>query len=141
MNISVNPYLMVVVFVAFILLLWAMNAWVYKPLLAFMDNREAEIKSSSSKVDSDNKQSESIQKQIEELLKNASEQRKAILAQANKQATEAYDAVIAQKESELEQEFAVFSNQLENEKQALKEQLKGHLPTFETELNKRMVVG
>ncbi len=131
---------MALVFVVFVLLLWAMNAWVYKPLLAFMDNREAEINDSLSKIESDNKQSTQIQSQIEDLLKDANEQRRAIIAQATKQAIEAYDAIIAQKESELEQEFEDFSSQLKSEKQVLKEQLKGKLEVFETELNKRMVV-
>ncbi|AFI04943.1 F0F1 ATP synthase subunit B' [Helicobacter cetorum] len=140
MNITINPYLMALVFVVFVLLLWAMNAWVYKPLLAFMDNREAEINDSLSKIESDNKQSTQIQSQIEDLLKDANEQRRAIIAQATKQAIEAYDAIIAQKESELEQEFEDFSSQLKSEKQVLKEQLKGKLEVFETELNKRMVV-
>ncbi len=35
MNISVNPYLMAVVFVVFVLLLWAMNVWVYSTFVGF----------------------------------------------------------------------------------------------------------
>ncbi len=131
---------MALVFVVFVLLLLTMNAWVYKPLLAFMDNREAEINDSLSKIESDNKQSTQIQSQIEDLLKDANEQRRAIIAQATKQAIEAYDVIMAQKESELEQEFEDFSSQLKSEQQVLKEQLKGKLEVFETELNKRMVV-
>ncbi|ADO02693.1 F0F1 ATP synthase subunit B' [Helicobacter pylori SJM180] len=141
MNISVNPYLMAVVFVVFVLLLWAMNVWVYRPLLAFMDNRQAEIKDSLAKIKTDNTQSVEIGYQIETLLKEAAEKRREMLAEAIQKATESYDAVIKQKENELNQEFEAFIKQLQNEKQILKEQLQARMPVFEDELNKRVAMG
>ncbi|WP_208388866.1 FoF1 ATP synthase subunit B' [Helicobacter pylori] len=141
MNISVNPYLMAVVFVVFVLLLWAMNVWVYRPLLAFMDNRQAEIKDSLAKIKTDNAQSVEIGHQIDALLKEAAERRREIIAEAIQKATESYDAVIKQKENELNQEFEAFIKQLQNEKQVLKEQLQAQMPVFEDELNKRVAMG
>ncbi|WP_459111014.1 FoF1 ATP synthase subunit B' [Helicobacter pylori] len=141
MNISVNPYLMVVVFVVFVLLLWAMNVWVYRPLLAFMDNRQAEIKDSLAKIKTDNTQSVEIRHQIDALLKEAAEKRREMIAEAIQKAVESYDAVIKQKENELNQEFEAFAKQLQNEKQVLKEQLQVQMPVFEDELNKRMAMG
>ncbi|MFP6037195.1 FoF1 ATP synthase subunit B' [Helicobacter pylori] len=141
MNISVNPYLMAVVFVVFVLLLWAMNVWVYRPLLAFMDNRQAEIKDSLAKIKTDNAQSVEIGHQIDALLKEAAERRREMIAEAIQKATESYDAVIKQKENELNQEFEAFAKQLQNEKQILKEQLQAQIPVFEDELNKRVAMG
>ncbi len=132
---------MVVVFVVFVLLLWAMNVWVYRPLLAFMDNRQAEIKDSLAKIKTDNAQSVEIGHQIEALLKEAAEKRREIIAEAIQKATESYDAVIKQKENELNQEFEAFAKQLQNEKQVLKEQLQAQMPVFEDELNKRVAMG
>lgn len=132
---------MAVVFVVFVLLLWAMNVWVYRPLLAFMDNRQAEIKDSLAKVKTDNAQSVEIRHQIETLLKEAAEKRREMIAEAIQKATESYDAVIKQKENELNQEFEAFAKQLQNEKQALKEQLQAQIPVFEDELNKRVAMG
>lgn len=140
MNISVNPYLMAVVFVVFVLLLWAMNIWVYRPLLAFMDNRQAEIKDSLAKIKTDNTQSVEIRHQIDALLKEAAEKRREMIAEAIQKATESYDAVIKQKENELNQEFEAFAKQLQNEKQILKEQLQVQMPVFEDELNKRVAM-
>ncbi|MDU9791706.1 FoF1 ATP synthase subunit B' [Helicobacter pylori] len=141
MNISINPYLMAVVFVVFVLLLWAMNVWVYRPLLAFMDNRQAEIKDSLAKIKTDNAQSVEIGYQIETLLKEAAEKRREMIAEAIQKAAESYDAVIKQKENELNQEFEAFAKQLQNEKQVLKEQLQAQMPVFEDELNKRVAMG
>ncbi len=141
MNISVNPYLMAVVFMVFVLLLWAMNVWVYRPLLAFMDNRQAEIKDSLAKIKTDNTQSVEIRHQIDALLKEAAEKRREMIAEAIQKATESYDAVIKQKENELNQEFEAFAKQLQNEKQILKEQLQVQIPVFEDELNKRVAMG
>ncbi len=132
---------MAVVFVVFVLLLWAMNVWVYRPLLAFMDNRQAEIKDSLAKIKTDNAQSVEIRHQIETLLKEAAEKRREMIAEAIQKATEFYDAVIKQKENELNQEFEAFAKQLQNEKQALKEQLQAQMPVFEDELNKRVAMG
>ncbi|MGL2462143.1 FoF1 ATP synthase subunit B' [Helicobacter pylori] len=141
MNISVNPYLMAVVFVVFVLLLWAMNVWVYRPLLAFMDNRQAEIKDSLAKIKTDNAQSVEIGHQIDALLKEAAERRREMIAEAIQKAAESYDAVIKQKENELNQEFEAFAKQLQNEKQILKEQLQAQMLVFEDELNKRVAMG
>ncbi len=141
MNISVNPYLMAVIFVVFVLLLWAMNVWVYRPLLAFMDNRQAEIKDSLAKIKTDSTQSVEIRHQIDALLKEAAEKRREMIAEAIQKAAESYDAVIKQKESELNQEFEAFAKQLQNEKQILKEQLQVQMPVFENELNKRVAMG
>ncbi len=132
---------MAVVFVVFVLLLWAMNVWVYRPLLAFMDNRQAEIKDSLAKIKTDNAQSVEIRHQIETLLKEAAEKRREMIAEAIQKATESYDAVIKQKENELNQEFEAFAKQLQNEKQILKEQLQVQMPVFEDELNKRVAMG
>ncbi|MGN8373892.1 ATP F0F1 synthase subunit B', partial [Helicobacter pylori] len=63
------------------------------------------------------------------------------LAEAIQKATESYDAVIKQKENELNQEFGAFAKQLQNEKQVLKEQLQAQMPVFEDELNKRVAMG
>ncbi len=132
---------MAVVFIVFVLLLWAMNVWVYRPLLAFMDNRQAEIKDSLAKIKTDNAQSVEIGHQIDALLKEAAERHREIIAEAIQKATESYDAVIKQKENELNQEFEAFAKQLQNEKQALKEQLQAQMPVFEDELNKRVAMG
>ncbi len=132
---------MAVVFVVFVLLLWAMNVWVYRPLLAFMDNRQAEIKDSLAKIKTDNAQSVEIRHQIETLLKEAAEKRREMIAEAIQKAAESYDAVIKQKENELNQEFEAFAKQLQNEKQILKEQLQVQMPVFENELNKRVAMG
>ncbi len=132
---------MAVVFVVFVLLLWAMNVWVYRPLLAFMDNRQAEIKDSLAKIKTDNTQSVEIRHQIDALLKEAAEKRREMIAEAIQKAIESYDAVIKQKENELNQEFEAFAKQLQNEKQILKEQLQVQMPVFENELNKRVAMG
>ncbi|OLR50954.1 ATP F0F1 synthase subunit B' [Helicobacter pylori] len=132
---------MAVVFVVFVLLLWAMNVWVYRPLLAFMDNRQAEIKDSLAKIKTDNTQSVEIRHQIDALLKEAAEKRREMIAEAIQKAAESYDAVIKQKENELNQEFEAFAKQLQNEKQILKEQLQVQMPVFEDELNKRVAMG
>ncbi len=132
---------MAVVFVVFVLLLWAMNVWVYRPLLAFMDNRQAEIKDSLAKIETDNTQSVEIRHQIDALLKEAAEKRREMIAEAIQKAAESYDAVIKQKENELNQEFEAFAKQLQNEKQILKEQLQAQMPVFENELNKRVAMG
>ncbi len=132
---------MAVVFVVFVLLLWAMNVWVYRPLLAFMDNRQAETKDSLAKIKTDNTQSVEIRHQIDALLKEAAEKRREMIAEAIQKAVESYDAVIKQKENELNQEFEAFAKQLQNEKQILKEQLQVQMPVFENELNKRVAMG
>ncbi len=111
------------------------------PLLAFMDNRQAEIKDSLAKIKTDNTQSVEIYHQIETLLKEAAEKRREIIAEAIQKATESYDAVIKQKENELNQEFEAFAKQLQNEKQVLKEQLQAQMPVFEDKLNKRVAMG
>ncbi|CCB80447.1 F0F1 ATP synthase subunit B family protein [Helicobacter bizzozeronii] len=134
MNISINLYLMLVVFVTFIVLMWLLHLWVYQPLLANMDGREGSIQKDRQFIDNTTEEIASSKQEAKNLLREARLQADKILQDALQQARSNYEVVLAQKEEELNKDYKRFTTQLKESKSNLKLQLLQDLPTLEASL-------
>ena len=59
-----DPYLMSLVFVVFLITMILLNVWLFKPLIGFMDEREATLRKDLDLVSSSDTQVQEIQQQI-----------------------------------------------------------------------------
>ncbi|WP_104759817.1 F0F1 ATP synthase subunit B family protein [Helicobacter bizzozeronii] len=134
MNISINLYLMLVVFVTFIVLMWLLHLWVYQPLLANMDGREGSMQKDRQFIDNTTEEIASSKQEAKNLLREARLQADKILQDALQQARSNYEVVLAQKEEELNKDYKRFTTQLKESKSNLKLQLLQDLPTLEASL-------
>ncbi|WP_104628425.1 F0F1 ATP synthase subunit B family protein [Helicobacter bizzozeronii] len=134
MNISINLYLMLVVFVTFIVLMWLLHLWVYQPLLANMDGREDSMQKDRQFIDNTTKEIAASKQEAKSLLREARLQADKILQDALQQARSNYEVVLAQKEEELNKDYKRFTTQLKESKSNLKLQLLQDLPTLEASL-------
>ncbi|WP_104638673.1 F0F1 ATP synthase subunit B family protein [Helicobacter bizzozeronii] len=134
MNISINLYLMLVVFVTFIVLMWLLHLWVYQPLLANMDGREGSMQKDRQFIDNTTEEIASSKQEAKSLLREARLQADKILQDALQQARSNYEVVLAQKEEELNKDYKRFTTQLKESKSNLKLQLLQDLPTLEASL-------
>ncbi|WP_104640739.1 F0F1 ATP synthase subunit B family protein [Helicobacter bizzozeronii] len=134
MNISINLYLMLVVFVTFIVLMWLLHLWVYQPLLANMDGREDSMQKDRQFIDNTTEEIASSKQEAKNLLREARLQADKILQDALQQARSNYEVVLAQKEEELNKDYKRFTTQLKESKSNLKLQLLQDLPTLEASL-------
>ncbi|GMB93392.1 hypothetical protein NHP200010_11100 [Helicobacter bizzozeronii] len=134
MNISINLYLMLVVFVTFIVLMWLLHLWVYQPLLANMDGREDSMQKDRQFIDNTTEEIASSKQEAKNLLREARLQADKILQDALQQARSNYEVVLAQKEEELNKDYKRFTTKLKESKSNLKLQLLQDLPALEASL-------
>lgn len=138
MGISVNPQLMLLVFICFIILLVLLNRWLYKPLLNFMDERDAMINKDLHDIKGSTQQIAEIEKQIAEVLGEAQKEAKAIIDKATAQARALSESTIAQKKQELDSKMVEFHKELASERENLKKELLSHIGEYKQSIQAKL---
>ncbi|PAF44219.1 FoF1 ATP synthase subunit B' [Helicobacter sp. 11S02596-1] len=134
MTITVNPYLMFLVFVVFIITLYLLNIWLYKPIISFMDNRNASIDHDMQSIQNNTQETLEIDKEIKQILENARLESAQIVEQATSEAKIAYEAKIMKKKNESAVKFEEFLSKLQIQRNDLKGQLLEKMPDFQESL-------
>ncbi|WP_158653223.1 F0F1 ATP synthase subunit B family protein [Helicobacter heilmannii] len=131
MSITINVYLMAVVFITFIALLVSLSGGVYKPLLANMDAREDSMLKDRRNIEQLHQEVQGYQQEAQNILKEARLQADKIMQDALYNARSNYESVVAQKEEELEKQAEQAALALKESKSNLKLQLARDLPALE----------
>ena len=134
MTIIPTLWVMALVFLVFLILVYGLNKILYKPLLSFMEAREASIKRDSEGIDCNNSEIVKLQKEAESILQMAKMEASAIKNKAKENAKIASEAKIAQKKDELNLKYSEFVSNLDGEKEQLKKSLLNQIPLFKEEL-------
>ena len=135
MNIGLNIELMLLVFCLFILCIFLLNNWLYKPILEFMDARNKMIKDDLESSSGNDSEIGEIKNQINTILENAKKEAAIIKEQAQLQAKDKYDKDIDEIKSKNEKELLSFIDSLKKEKDELKEALSLQIPDFKNSLS------
>ncbi|WP_104749812.1 F0F1 ATP synthase subunit B family protein [Helicobacter cynogastricus] len=138
MDISINVYLMLVVFVSFLILMWLSHMWIYKPILANMDARKKAMDQDGSFVDQTSREIVVLQEEAKTQLKQARAQAHKILQEALHKAKSDYESVVTQKEEALNKELEVFIQGLKNSRGELALELSQNLPLLEASLKQKI---
>ncbi|WP_120945556.1 MULTISPECIES: F0F1 ATP synthase subunit B family protein [Helicobacter] len=138
MDISINVYLMLVVFLTFLVLVWLSNAWIYKPMLANMDARQGAIGQDGEFIEKTSQEIARLKQEADHQRKEAHIQANKILQESLQKARQDYEHVLAQKESDLQKDLEVFMQGLKESKSALKLQLSQDLPALELSLQQKI---
>lgn len=138
MTITVNPYLMLLVFVVFLVSVFLLNTWLYRPLLGFMEKREASIDQDLQSVQQSDQEINKINQEIKQILEDARLQSSQIIEQATTEAKSDYEAKIAKKKLESASKIDDFFVELEKEKSSLKSSVLSHMQDFESSLKTRI---
>ncbi|MDA3967318.1 MULTISPECIES: F0F1 ATP synthase subunit B family protein [Helicobacter] len=134
MTIIPTPWVMALVFVVFLILVYGLNRILYKPLLSFMEAREASIKKDGEGIDCNNSEIIKLHKEAEDIIQAAKIEANAIKSKAKENAKISSEARIAQKRDELNLKYREFVENLEGEKEQLKTSLLTQIPLFKEEL-------
>lgn len=126
-----DPYLMLLVFVVFLLTMVLLNVWLFKPLIGFMDEREATLRKDLDSISSSDTQVQEIQQQIQDILSDARARSSEILQKATSDAKSHYEANLQKKQEELAKKLQDFRANLEKQKEVSKKELLAHLGEFE----------
>lgn len=129
-----DPYLMLLVFVVFLLTMVLLNVWLFKPLIGFMDEREATLRKDLDSISSSDTQVQEIQQQIQDILSDARARSSEILQKATSDAKSHYEANLQKKQEELAKKLQDFRANLDKQKEVSKKELLVHLGEFEDAL-------
>lgn len=135
---DLNPSLLLMVIVLFICLIIVLNRVLYKPLLAFMDDRDKSIQEDMNLAKRNSGNVSHLEKESANILKNAKEKAFLIREEAIKNAKEKADKELNLKKDFLEKEYESFMNDLSLEKDELKEKLAESLPLFKESLKTKI---
>ena len=138
MSITLNPYLMLLVFITFILLIYLLNQWLFKPILAFMNNRDSSIERDLLITQTHKVDTQHIEEEIAQILSLARKEATQILESATKEAKATYESKINAKKAENESKLAQYKQELQEQKSQLYTELLEQLPLFKTILNTKL---
>lgn len=138
MGISLNPQLMLLVFVLFIVSIYVLNKWLYQPILSFMDARDERIKNDLANIDGNDSQIAHIDGEIHSILDEARKEASAIKESALNEAKADYANNIERLKSENDTNLSARLQALQKEKEELKSALLAQLPTFQASLDKKL---
>lgn len=138
MSISINLELMILVFFIFIICIFFLSRWLYKPLLEFMDSRELMIKNDMETIDSNYIEIKKINEEINSILATAIKGANDIKLKAMNESKLIYDKKINEAKMLHEKELASFIIKLDKDKEELKHYLLESLPTLKESLAKKL---
>lgn len=138
MGISLNPQLMALVFVLFIVSIYVLNKWLYQPILGFMDARDEKIKNDLANIDGNDSQITHIDGEIRTILDEARKEASAIKESALNEAKADYANNIERLKSENDTNLSARLQALQKEKEELKSALLAQMPEFQNALNRKL---
>ena len=130
--------LILITFVSFIVLIFALNRLLYRPLLAFMDKREALIADDINNAKRNVEAIENAGNQSNDILKKARDEAHEIKQNAIKEATATQDGEISALKEKLESEYSQFIESLNNQKQDYKKELLAKIPAISDHLKNKL---
>ena len=127
---DINPILLLATFVVFLSLIAVLNSWLYNPLFAFMNKRDADIKKDLDEVGSNDGEIASLTAEAEKISMDA---RLEVAASREKVIADAKTVVegkIEVKRTVLAKEYGEFEKNLALEGERLKNALLSQMPLF-----------
>ena len=127
---DINPMLLGITMIVFLILIAVLNSWLYNPLFAFMNKRDADIKKDLDEVGSNDGEIASLTAEAEKISMDA---RLEVAASREKVIADAKTVVegkIEVKRTVLAKEYGEFEKNLALEGERLKNALLSQMPLF-----------
>lgn len=127
---DISPLLLGITAVVFIALIALLNSMLYKPLFAFMENRDLDIKNDLEQVGKTDDEIKAMHVEAEEIMSKArlqaAAEREKVIAESKKAA----EAKLETKRAELVEAYAAFETELSEQREALRAALAEKTPVF-----------
>ena len=131
---DINPLLLLSTLVVFLVLIAVLNSWLYRPLTAFMQKRDEDIKRDLSKVGSNDSEIKELLSKAESIVMNAKLEAAALREKVIADAKELAESRIEAKKAALASEYAEFEKSLETKAEELKRELLNDVPVYKDAL-------
>jgi len=127
---DISPLLLGITLIVFLILIAVLNSMLYKPLFAFMEKRDADIKKDLGLVGSNDSEIDTLNTEAEQIVNEAKLDAAALREKVILDAKELADSKLNAKRAELASEYAAFEKALDKERDALKTSLLKQMPQF-----------
>jgi len=131
---DIDKGLLLATLVIFLFLIVVLNSWLYRPLLAFMQKREDDIKRDLSKVGSNDSEINELMDKANTILTNAKLEAAALREKVIADAKELAESRIEAKKATLANEYAEFEKSLEETKEEFRGELVKEVPAYKKAL-------
>jgi F-type H+-transporting ATPase subunit b len=125
---EISPLIMIVTFVIFMTMLYLLNQKLYKPLLKFMDDRDATLSRGMSEAQNLSGDTSDLENQTRQTIDEAKAQAAQLRQAALEELQEEQAEKLAVRQSEIAEKYERFKASLEEEKETLKNKLLSELP-------------
>ncbi|MCI6642242.1 MULTISPECIES: F0F1 ATP synthase subunit B' [Campylobacter] len=125
---------MVMTIVVFLALIYFLNQKLYKPLLAFMEERENSIKKDEELANQNTLDLNIDKAELEKAMSEANMSASQIKNEAIQKAKDKVDEILSKKRVELQADFDDFMNDLAKQKDEIKAGLQSKIPEFQNSL-------
>jgi F-type H+-transporting ATPase subunit b len=120
---EINIWLMLSVAVIFLITMFLLNQWLFKPLVSFMEEREAKLREQMKMININSEETEKLEREIEEILNNAKKEAAKIREEARAKALAVLQELKNKKQAEIEEAKAKLAEEIEAEKQRILNEL------------------
>ena len=127
---DISPALLLVAVAVFLVMLILLNKVLYRPLLAFVQNRDNSIASDYENAGKNTSDIGAYQEEAERILREAKVEAAKIRAEVIQESKDAALKKIEQRKAELEEEYVAFLEGLDKERIELKNGLLAQMPLF-----------
>lgn len=114
---------MLLVFITFLLLIFILNAWLYRPMLAFIQQRECLLGENARGIEEQKAEIESLRAEIEQVLVEAKDEAKQIKDLAISQAQALYDEKFCKTKADLDARYQGLLNELKEKQMLIRSEL------------------
>lgn len=138
---GINPVLLVAQIINFLIILWLLKRFAYKPIFDMLNKRRAVITEGIKNAEESNK---TLQKALEEekqILKNAQSQAQEILTDAQKQAAETLSDAESSAKARVEKILSDAKLEIDREYQEMQKKLTAHTAQLAVDLLEKSLSG
>ena len=135
---EINPPLLVMTVIFFLIMIFTLNKILYKPMLAFMARRDAIFADSKSSVNESSAEVVRSNAEAEAILQAARDEATRLKNEALNSTRQAMEAKIATRRAELTSDYENFVANLATERAELREKLEADMPKFKEALTQKL---
>lgn len=127
---DISWILLGVTLVVFLILIAVLNSWLYNPLLAYMNKRDADIKKDLQQVGSNDDEVNALLEKADQIVMDAKLEAAALREKVIADAKELAQSKLEAKRAELASEYVEFEKSLAQEREELNNALLSQVPLF-----------
>ncbi len=127
---DINPLLLSITIVVFLILIAVLNSLLFKPLFTYMEERDASIKADNDKVGNNDAEIAELTAQAQKIVNDAKLEAAAIREKVVAEAKELAESKIEAKRAELAKDKLEFEKSLAETREELKTTLMSQVPLY-----------